>query len=70
MAHQVSYSTSIRVLSPQVKGQQREVAHLTPFTAEIKYEWICTCAPPICLQCVDSDNLIITSPHFYRWVHV
>ena len=61
---------SIGVLSPQVKRQQREIAHLTPFTAEIKYEWICTSAPPIYLQCVDSDNLIITLPYFYRWMHV
>jgi len=67
-AHQVSYSMSIRVLSPEAKRQGHEVDHSPPFTAEIKYEWICTSAPPICLQCV--DNLILTSALFYRRMHV
>jgi len=60
-AHPPSYSVRSGILS---QGQSDQGVKLTtnssPFTTKIKNKWNCTYAAFICLQGMDTDNLVFT----------
>ena len=42
VAHPGSYSVVKRILSPRVKGQNREVDYSSSYSVEVRHEWSCS----------------------------
>ena len=59
-AHQASHSVGTLGCFPDVKRREREVNHSPPSIAEVKNEWGCTSASPVCLHDVDRENFTFT----------
>ena len=59
-AHQAFYSMGIEGFSPGVKRPGREVHHSAPYGTEVRNEWSCASAPPICLNEVNRDEFTFT----------
>jgi hypothetical protein len=49
---------------PGIKKPGREVDHSPPSNAEVKNDWRCTSASPICLYAMKRDNFILL-PLYY-----
>jgi hypothetical protein len=50
------YSASNSVGTGELKLQGSDGDLSPPSRTEFRYQWVCTCTPPICLQGVDKDD--------------
>jgi hypothetical protein len=51
---------------PGIKLLGREVNHSAPASVEVKNEWSCISAPPICLSGVDVENFTFFTTQMIR----
>jgi hypothetical protein len=62
-AHPASYSLGTGVLLLGINQPQHEANHSPPSSLEVKNEWSCTSASPICLYGIHRDNIT-----FHIWI--